>query len=73
MNFVTSFAFGLPEAYQWTFMYQLAVATDFMIEPFIGLHNSLEMVANRNAWLIIGIISGVTQILSLIIFVGSEK
>jgi len=54
-------------------MYQLAVATDFMIEPFIGLHNSLEMVANRNAWLIIGIISGVTQILSLIIFVGSEK
>ncbi|MHA1532991.1 MAG: hypothetical protein ACTSR6_13470 [Candidatus Heimdallarchaeota archaeon] len=73
VNFVTSFAFGLPEAYQWTFMYQLAVATDFMIEPFIGLHNSLEMVANRNAWLIIGIISGVTQILSLIIFVGSEK
>lgn len=73
VNFVTSFAFGLPEAYQWTFMYQLAVATDFMIEPFIGLQLSLEQVTNRNAWLIIGIISGITQILSLIIFAGSEK
>ncbi len=73
VNFVTSFAFGLPEAYQWTFMYQLAVATDFMIEPFIGLQLSLEQIANRNAWLIIGIISGVTQVLALIIFAGSEK
>ena len=73
VNFVTSFSFGLPEAYQWTFMYQLAVATDFMIEPFIGLQLSLEQVTNRNAWLIIGIISGITQILSLIIFAGSEK
>jgi hypothetical protein len=44
-----------------------------MIEPFIGLHQSLEQVANRNAWLIIGIISGFSQVLSLIIFAGSEK
>jgi len=73
VNFVTAFAFGLPEAYQWTFMYQLAVATDFMIEPFIGLQQSLEQVANRNAWLIVGLISGFSQIFSLIIFAGSEK
>ncbi len=73
VNFITQFAFGLPEAYEWTFMYQLAVATDFMIEPFIGLHQSLEQIANRNAWLIIGFISGFSQVLSLFVFVRSEK
>ncbi|MBK5111996.1 MAG: hypothetical protein KGD59_03780 [Candidatus Heimdallarchaeota archaeon] len=73
VNFVTQFAFGLPQAYEWTFMYQLAVATDFMIEPFIGLHQSLEQIANRNAWLIIGLISYVAQVFSLLLFTRTEK
>ncbi|NHJ47637.1 MAG: hypothetical protein FK733_07605 [Asgard group archaeon] len=73
VNFVSQFVYGLPEAYRWTFMYQLTLATDFMIQPRNGLHEIVEPVAKRNSWLVIGFITAGTEILSGILFTQSEK
>ena len=73
VNFISSFAFELPEAYQWTFMYQLAVASDFLIQPYLGLHEILDWTAKRTAWLAISLVIVVSEIISAITFVLTER
>lgn len=57
----------------WTFMHQLAVATDFMIEPQNGLQELLEPVKELHAWLIIGLTSLLSEIGATIVFIFTEK
>ncbi|MGC9779206.1 MAG: hypothetical protein HZR80_08195 [Candidatus Heimdallarchaeota archaeon] len=73
VNFISDFAFGLPKAYQWTFMYQLAVATDFFIQQDFGLHEVLDWTAKRTAWLTISLVIVVSEIIALIMFIETER
>ncbi len=73
VNFISQFVYGLPEANKWTYMYQLAIATDFFIEPRNGLQEIVEPISERNAWLAIIISISGTQTISGILFTQSEN
>ncbi|MBN1328080.1 MAG: hypothetical protein JXA54_01290 [Candidatus Heimdallarchaeota archaeon] len=73
VNFVTQFVYSIPKAYEWTFMYHLAVITDFWIKPENGLQTILDWKAKRRAWLIISLIAQQSEFYSLLIFTNSEK
>lgn len=57
----------------WTFMHQLAVATDYMIKPPNGLQKLLPTTALRTAWLVISLTITISEILAVIIFLRTEK
>ncbi len=73
VNFVTQFVYSIPKAYEWTFMYQLAVATDFWVKPENGLQTILDWRDKRRAWLIISLITYQSELYSILIFTNSEK
>ncbi|HUT79695.1 MAG TPA: hypothetical protein VMZ29_00715 [Candidatus Bathyarchaeia archaeon] len=73
VNFVTQFVYSVPKAYEWTFMYHLAVITDFWIQPQNGLQTILDWKAKRRAWLIISLIAYQSELYSMLIFTNSEK
>ncbi|NHK31006.1 MAG: hypothetical protein FK730_06615 [Asgard group archaeon] len=73
VNFISQFVYGLPEANKWTYMYQLAIITDFLIEPQNGLQEIVEPIAERNAWLIIIFSIFGTQSISGVLFTQSEN
>jgi hypothetical protein len=73
VNFISQFVYGLPEAHKWTYMYQLAISTDFLIEPRNGLQEIVEPIAERNSWLIIIFSIFGTQTTSGVLFTRSEN
>ncbi|NHJ85554.1 MAG: hypothetical protein FK734_08835 [Asgard group archaeon] len=73
VNFITIFVYGIPEAYEWTFMYQLIVATDYILQVSSGISQDLPLIANLTAWVAIAGISFLSQRIALIIFERIEK
>ena len=71
--FISQFVYGIPEANKWTFLYHLTIATDFMVEPRNGIQEIVEPITERNAWLIIGLASGISEIISGVVFTQIEK
>ena len=62
------------ETYQnWTFMHQLAVAADFMIQPQNGLQEILAAQSLTTAWLVISLVITLAEIIAAVIFLGTEK
>ena len=62
------------EAYQnWTFMHQLAVAADFMIQPQNGLQEILAVQSLTTAWLVISLVIVIAEIIAAVIFLRTEK
>ncbi|MHA1556387.1 MAG: hypothetical protein ACTSPM_05560 [Candidatus Heimdallarchaeota archaeon] len=57
----------------WTFMHQLAVAADFMIQPQNGLQEILPASSLLWSWIIISLVIVLTEIFAAIIFMQSEK
>ena len=71
--FITLIVYSVPLASKWTFIYQIEVATSFIIQPHNGLQKILEPIANQNAWLIISLVGGLSGIITAIIFTTTEK
>lgn len=57
----------------WTFMHQLAVVADFMIQPQNGLQEILTTQNLLYAWLVISLVIVIAEIVAAIIFIKSEK
>jgi hypothetical protein len=65
---------AVNETYQsWTFMHQLAVAADFMIQPQNGLQEILPAQSLTTAWLVIALVIALAEIIAAIIFIQTEK
>ncbi|MHA1367259.1 MAG: hypothetical protein ACTSP5_12730 [Candidatus Heimdallarchaeota archaeon] len=71
--FVAQFIYQVGDYQQWTFLYHLAVATDFMILPRNGLQEILPWVANRTAWLIISLTIAISEIISVVFFSFTDR
>ncbi len=57
----------------WTFMHQLAVAADFMIQPQYGLQDILTSQNLLSAWLVISLVIVLAEMFAAAIFIKSEK
>ena len=71
--FVAQFIYQVGDYQQWTFLYHLAVATDFIILPRNGLQEILPWVANRTAWLIISLTIAISEIISVVFFNFTDR
>ncbi|MHA1126177.1 MAG: hypothetical protein ACTSO7_10640 [Candidatus Heimdallarchaeota archaeon] len=71
--FVAQFIYQVGEYQQWTFLYHLAVATDFMIYPRNGLQEILPWVSKITAWLVIGLTIVIAEMVSLIVFSLTDR
>ncbi|NHJ05333.1 MAG: hypothetical protein EAX90_10950 [Candidatus Heimdallarchaeota archaeon] len=71
--FTSQFNYVNETFQNWTFMHQLAVATDFMIQPINGLQEILENNALLAAWLTISLVIAISEIIAAIIFIKTEK
>ena len=71
--FTSQFNYFNETFQNWTFMHQLAVATDFMIEPMNGLQEILPNSAMRTAWIVISLVVALSEIIAAVIFVRTEK
>jgi len=71
--FVAQFIYQVGEYQQWTFLYHLAVATDFMIVPRNGLQEILAWASNVTAWLVISLTIILSEIISVIVFSLTDR
>lgn len=71
--FTSQFNYVNDTFQQWTFMYQLAVITDFMIKPVNGLQEILAATKLTVASIVVSLVVGLSEIGSALIFVFTEK